>query len=160
VLLSLHTQDSLVKLDPTGALQWVLAGASGMGLGQDFVLDWSDVTGADVFSAQHAASFRPDGRLQLLDNESGRGLVLAVAEAARTATVDESFATGSPRCGPQGTTTTTEAGGVLAACSGASVREFGPGASSPTWTATGSSFGGGGPGGSFGAVRWYALDGW
>jgi hypothetical protein len=166
VLLSLHTQDAVVKVDASGALQWVLAGRATSGLGQDFAVNWSAVSGADSFSAQHNAAWRSDGRLQLLDNDSGRGLVMSVDEPRLQAAVEESFSAGAPRCGPQGTTTDTAAGGTLVGCSGASIREYGPGAGAPTWSGTlvcanGATFGGGaGPGANMGPVRWYALEGW
>jgi hypothetical protein len=155
--LSLYTQDTIVKVDgePTSATfgepQWVLAGTAGAGLGQDFAVDWTAVSGTDAFSRQHNATILADGRLAFLDNDSGRGLVVSVDDTAMTAVVDESAATGSPTCGPQGTTMQTAAGNLIVGCSGMSAREYGGGAE--VWRATLAcdngvgSGGGGGPGG-------------
>ena len=120
------------------------------------------VDGADTFSRQHATTFRPDGRLQMLDNEHGRGLILSLDEVAHTARVDASFSAGQSTCGPQGTTVDTAAGHTLVGCSGPALREYDTGPDpvfSSSLVCDNGGGGGGGPGPS-GSVRWYPLDGW
>lgn len=173
VYLSLLHQNTLVKLDgdpasPTfGQTEWILAGDLPMALGNDFLLDWAQIGGVDAFSHQHEVSVRDDGRLQLLDNQNGRVLVLDVDEGARTATPVESYATSVAPCGPQGTSATSAADGRFAACNGDTLYEYDPLGTAPRWESTlvcANGYGNGGPVPgpipNLGVMRWYPLEGW
>ncbi|MCA9493829.1 MAG: aryl-sulfate sulfotransferase [Myxococcales bacterium] len=162
VILSLYTQHTVLRVSPAGEVLWVMDTVGTGGLGNDYVVDWTAVDGADTFSRQHATTFRPDGRLQMLDNEHGRGLILSLDEVAHTARVDASFSAGQSTCGPQGTTVDTAAGHTLVGCSGPALREYDTGPDpvfSSSLVCDNGGGGGGGPGPS-GSVRWYPLDGW
>lgn len=173
VYLSLYAQNTIVKVDgdlasPTfGEPQWILGGSAPMGLGTDFSIDWSGVSGTDGFAHQHDAHLLADGRLAMLDNAHGRGLVLSIDEVSHTVTADETYDASAGSCGPQGTTRQTAAGNLLVDCAGESIQEYAPGGNAPVWqadvvcaTPSGGGGGPGGPGGPSGAERWYALDGW
>ncbi len=161
VFLSLLGQDSVLRIEGTdvldpdwGAHTWTLAGQAGMGLGQDFVVDWSQVEGDNGFGDQHSALVRNDGRLMFLDNDNGRGLVISVDETLMTATVEESWDTVEAGCGPQGTARDSLAGNSFVACSGDNLREYSPSAGL-VWSAEVNC------GGAFTSVaRFYPLDGW
>jgi hypothetical protein len=166
--LSWLTQDSIAKIegdrsDPTwGTPLWILSGRNTPGdLGSDIVLDWSAVGGADSFGTQHNAHLRHDGRLMLLDNDHGRGLVISIDEQAGTGTVDAAYDTREGVCGPQGTAMDTVAGNAVVACSTPWVREYDLATSAMIWEAEivcpMGSGGGWTPGG---ASRWYPLDDW
>jgi hypothetical protein len=164
--LSLYTQNTVVKFDadPTsagfGEVEWVLAGEEPAGLGNDFEWDWSRIGGANGFERQHNVSVRSDGALTMLDNASGRGLVVEVDEVNQTAIAIEAYDTGNPSCGPQGTTTETAAGGMVVGCSGMRVREYAAATTTPAWTATLQCVTPPAGGAQLGANRWFALEPW
>lgn len=166
--MSLFEQDAIVKIDadpasPTfGQLRWVLAGGPNE-LGQDFLVDWSHVGGADAFGRPHNVHVTLDGRLGFLDNDGGRALILSVDEAAHTAVVDEAYPSGEGICEAQGTAAESAPGHVLVGCSGLHVREYAPLGREPDWDATLRCDNGAGvPGGpnAMGVLRWYPLAGW
>ncbi|MCB9686857.1 MAG: aryl-sulfate sulfotransferase, partial [Alphaproteobacteria bacterium] len=163
VILSLYTQHTVLRVSPAGEVMWVMDSAGGGALGNDYTFDWTRVDGADLFTRQHATTLRADGRLQMLDNDRGRGLILSLDETAHTAVVESSFSAGQSACGPQGTTIDTAAGNTLVGCSGPALREYATGPdpvfSSSLVCDNGTAPGGGGPGPT-GSVRWYPLDGW
>jgi hypothetical protein len=161
VYLSLLSSNSILKIegDTTspefGNLLWVMQGDQGFAsLGQDFVMDWSQIPGDDAFGGQHSALVRYDGRLMLLDNQSGRGMTLTVDEANLTATADEVYETVESTCGPQGTARDSLAGNSFVGCSGDDVREYDP-AVGLVWDAHVEC------GGGFVSIaRFYPLDDW
>ena len=135
---------------------WMLDGNGGGGFGT-VTTDWSAVGAPDEFADQHSVVVRPDGRLQLLDNGNGRGLVIDLDEVALTATVDAAYATHENACGPQGTSRSTLGGNALVGCAGEWVREYDGVTGGLLWEAEVTCPGG--PVGE-GASRWYPLDGW
>lgn len=145
-----------------GEALWLMTGDGKPGdLGNDIAVDWSDIGGPDEFGAQHNVHLRHDGRLMLLDNQNGRGLVLSVDEATLTATVDAEYPTHEPNCFAQGTAMDTVAGNAVVACGTGWVREFDLATSALVWEAEIVCRNGGGAGLSpGGAVRWYPLDAW
>jgi hypothetical protein len=163
IYLSWLSLDTVVKLDGDwtsasfGTPQWYLVGNGGSAFGDTFAVDWSLVGGVDAFTDQHSVMLRDDGKLQLLDNAHGRGLVIELDETTLMATVEAEHATRQGACGPQGTARTTAAGHALVGCSGDWVREYDT-AGAMVWEAeaiclSGSPF-------AQGASRWYPLDGW
>lgn len=159
--LSWLTHNTVAKVDGDvaggtfGEQIWYLDGQGGTLGGVDLIsTDWSQVGGNDGFTDQHSVLLRHDGKLQLLDNGSGRGLVIAMDQAARTATVEATHATGSGVCGPQGTARSTAAGHAVVACTGGPIREY-DAAGTMVWQATAECVGGGFVPGS---GRWYPLD--
>lgn len=161
VFLSLLGQDSILKIEGDlaspdfGTHLWTLAGAPGMGLGQDFTVDWSVVDGPNAFGDQHSALLRHDGRLMFLDNDNGRGLVITVDDAAMTATVDEAWETVQASCGPQGTARDSVIGNSFVGCSGDDMTEYDP-TMGEVWSAEVDC----GAGGFVSMARFYPLDGW
>ncbi|MEQ1566039.1 MAG: aryl-sulfate sulfotransferase [Myxococcota bacterium] len=159
--LSWLSLDSVAKIEGDwtspdfGTPIWILDGDAGGGMGT-ITTDWSAVGGPDEFGGQHSFLVRPDGRLQLLDNDSGRGLVIDLDEVAGTATVDAEYETHENGCGPQGTSRSTLGGNAVVACTGDWVREFDGVSGEMLWEAEVQCPGGGSPGSS----RWYPLDGW
>ncbi len=132
VYLSTLVQHSVLKVkgdwtkEDFGELAWALAGSPApAGFGQDFAVDWSAV-GNVGFESQHDITRLDDGRLLLLDNGHGRGLVIDVDEAAGTARGEAAYASGAGGCGPQGTTKITSEGNVFVACSEGPLREYTP----------------------------------
>jgi hypothetical protein len=115
------------------------------------------VGGQDSFVDQHSVNRRADGKLQLLDNAHGRGLVIDLDEVALTATVEQANDTRQNSCGPQGTAQSTAAGNAIVACSGDWVREY-DSTGTMVWEAEAVCLNGGpfAPG----VTRWYSLDGW
>jgi hypothetical protein len=164
MLLSWHTQDTVGKIagDWTspdfGDVRWLLRGNASGQLGETITTDWGSVSPSS-FSGQHCVNVRPDGRLTMLDNDHGRGLVLSLDEATSSATVDAAYATGSGNCGPQGTAEGTLAGNALVGCAGDQVREYDGATGDQVWSAE-VQCASGGVGFGGGAVRWYPLDGW
>jgi hypothetical protein len=162
IFLSLLGQDSILRIEGTdplgpdwGSHTWTLGGsAAGAGLGQDFVVDWSLVDGANDFGDQHSALIRADGRLMFLDNNDGRGLVMTLDETLMTATVDEAWQTVENGCGPQGTARDSLAGNSFVGCSGENMREYSP-TGGLVWEAEADC------GAGFVSVaRFYPLEGW
>jgi hypothetical protein len=162
ILLSWLTQDTIAKIEGDwtqpdfGTPLWILDGGGG-DLGNTITTDWSAVPGDNGFGSQHSLIERPDGRLQLLDNSNGRGLVLSLDETAATATVDAAYDTRESSCGPQGTSRSTLGGNAVIGCAGDWVREYDGVTGTMIWEAEVDC-----PGGGFneGASRWYPLDGW
>jgi hypothetical protein len=163
ILLSWLGQSTIAKIEGDwtqpdfGTPIWTLAGGQGE-VGNTITTDWSAIEGPSTFREQHSLIERPDGRLQLLDNANGRGLVISIDEATATATVDATYPTREDRCGPQGTSRSTLGGNAVVGCSGDWVREYDAGTGSMIWEAgvqcpTSGGF-------REGASRWYPLDGW
>ena len=161
VYLSLWAQDAVLKIDGDPAsptfreIAWVLAGSELTAIGQDFVVDWSAVSGPDSWRNQHDVSIR-DGRLYLFDNFHGRGLAMSLDEEGRTAVVDRKYPTAEPQCFAQGTTTPTSDGHVFAGCPTSALREYAPDGGAPVFQATLSCPNGAAPM----ATRWSVLEGW
>lgn len=163
IYLSMLTQAMVAKLDgdlssPTfGDPIWLLDGDAPAGdLNGTIAIDFSAVGAPDEFEDQHSVIVRPDGRLQLLDNNNGRGLVITVDEANSTATVDAEFATLENTCSVQGTSRSTAAGNPVVGCIGDTVREYDIATGMLLWQAEVDCASGPGPGSS----RFYPLDGW
>ncbi len=162
--LSFLTQDTIAKIEGDwtspdfGTPHWILEGRASGQLANTITTDWSAVGGPDDFNDPHSLILRPDGRVQLLDNRNGRGLVIAVDEKTSTATVDGAYDTRENSCGPQGTSRSTQAGNVVVGCTGDWVREYDIGTGSMIWEAQVQCPTGGF--GSQGAARWYPLDHW
>ncbi|MEO0600522.1 MAG: aryl-sulfate sulfotransferase [Myxococcota bacterium] len=161
------TPDAIAKFEgsPTTPTwtepQWVMTGDSQPGtVGNDIVIDWNGIT-PGRFGDQHNVHIRNDGRLMLLDNRYGRGLVMTVDEQTLTATVDAAYPTRETACGPQGTATDTLAGNAVVACATRWVREYDGATDDLLWEARLSCPNGNGGGWSAGrAARWYPLDHW
>jgi hypothetical protein len=144
-------------LDPAfGEVLWKMTG-TGLEevLGNDFTIDWSDVPEPHFFARQHNVSIRRDGRLMLLDNLNGRGLVLTFDESALTAHVDAVYPLADSTCPAQGTTAETEAGDVFVACVEGSLREYDAATATLRWEGTGGCRNGRDARG----VRWAPLEG-
>ncbi|HHO51259.1 MAG TPA: hypothetical protein ENK18_10395 [Deltaproteobacteria bacterium] len=160
IYLSLLTQAAVIKLDgaldsPTfGDPLWILEGGDGA-LQGDIEVDWSGIGGPDAFLDQHDVSLASDGRLVLLDNAHGRGLVLVLDEETSTARVTGSYPTAEDACRAQGTAAITVDGTVVVACSTDRIRAYG-GDAQLRWEASVSCDGGE----PASVVRWSPLDGW
>lgn len=160
-----RARDAIARFDgppPWGAPRWVMTGDGQAGwVGNDVAVDWGTVT-PPHFGAPHSLHLRRDGRLMLLDNENGRGLVFTVDDQSRTATVDAAYPTREASCRYQGTAVDTRAGNAVVACASRWVREFDGESAELLWEARISrcvdeGVGGWSPGQ---AVRWYPLDHW
>ena len=157
--LSLLSQNMVAKIDgdwtsPTfGDVLWTMTGQGGSDIPSDIAPDFSGLAGPKSWGGQHSVMVRNDGRIQLLDNDNGRGLVISVDEVNLTATVDGEYPTDSGSCGPQGTSRETPNGNVIVGCTGGSVREYDVDTQVMLWEAEDSC-----SGFSPGASRWYALD--
>ena len=138
----------------------LVAGANDIGF--DIDVDWDGINGPDGFGFEHNMHLRNDGRLMLLDNDNGRGLVFTVDEVAKTAVVDATYDTYENFCGPQGTAMDTKAGNAVVACDTEWVREYDLATSAMIWEGelTCRNGGQGGFGGGVSATRWYPLDSW
>jgi hypothetical protein len=146
-----------------GQVQWTLTGDAGANdIGFDIDVDWDGIGGPDGFGFEHNMHLRNDGRLMLLDNDNGRGLVFTVDEVAKTAVVDASYDTYENSCGPQGTAMDTKAGNAVVACDTEWVREYDLATAAMIWEGELSCRNGGqgGFGGGVSATRWYPLDSW
>lgn len=141
-----------------GTPVWLIDGDDDAGMGT-VAVDWSAVGGSNEFADQHSLIVRPDGRLQLLHNDDGRGLVISVDEVGLTATVDAEYPAHENSCGPQGTSRSTLGGNAVVGCAGEWVREFDGVTGDMLWEAEVICGDGGNPFGE-GATRWYPLDGW
>jgi hypothetical protein len=161
IYLSWLTQTAVAKIagDWTspdyGAVLWMLNG-DGVGAFGTITTDWSAVGAPNSFSDEHSVNIRPDGRLQLLDNDAGRGLVFTIDELTNTATVDATYDTREDTCGPQGTSRSTLGGNAIVGCTGDWIREYDEVTRLLLWEAEVQCPAGGGGG----ASRWYSLDGW
>jgi Arylsulfotransferase (ASST) len=162
IYLSWLGQAMIAKLDgdlasPTfGDPIWQLDGESGGGLTTTIATDFSGVGAPGSFEDQHSVILRADGRVQLLDNNNGRALVIAVDEKTNTATVDAEFATFENACSVQGTSRSTVAGNPVVGCLGDTVREYDITTEQMLWQAEVQCQTG--PAG--GSSRFYPLDGW
>jgi hypothetical protein len=129
MFISSWAQDSILKIagDWTqpdfGQLIWALAGLGNAGFGDDFTVDYSPVP-EEGFRDQHNVNFTADGRLLMLDNGHGRGLLLTVDQVALTARADAEFPANEWVCGPQGTAQAVPSGNVFVGCSGAELLEY------------------------------------
>lgn len=165
ILLSWLSQDTVAKIEGDwttadfGTPLWMLEGGTGDLVGT-VTTDWSAVPAPAAFDGQHSLTIRPDGRLMLLDNDNGRGLVIALDEATGTATVDAAYDTRESRCGPQGTARSTLGGNAVVGCMGDFVREYDAASGAMIWEAEVQCSSGGGGGFDEGSARWYPLDGW
>jgi hypothetical protein len=159
ILLSFLAQDTVGRFDgdwlgPTfGDTEWLMQGSGDGEVGNTITVDWGAVSPG--FSDQHSLIVRSDGRIGLLDNGNGRGLVFDLDAAAGTAVAVGAYPTHENDCGPQGTSQSTEAGNPIVACSGAWVREYDFVSGIIQWEAEvecseGNAY----------AVRWYPLEGW
>ncbi len=166
IYLSWLTQETIGKIEGDwtspdfGTPLWILRGRDTGEIGNTIATDWSMIGGNDYFNFQHSLMLRPDGRLQLLDNTNGRGLVISLDEVNNTATVDGAYDTRESSCGAQGTSRSTQAGNPVVGCLGDWVREYDGVTGAPLWEAEVQCPGGGGGWGFGGAARWYPLDGW
>lgn len=168
LLQSWLNQDTVAKIDadpasPTfGRAIWLMSGdGRPHELGNDITIDWSAVPDEDSFGGQHCFHQRRDGRYMLLDNDHGRGLVLSIDDAARTATVDAAYDTRERSCGAQGTAMDTRSGNAVVACLSRFVREYDAASGAMVWEAEAHCRNSGGGGWSPNAgTRWYPLDGW
>jgi len=94
----------------------------------------------------------------LMDNDSGRGLVMTVDDASLTATVDAEFGTHEAQCFAQGTAMDTPNGNAVVACATPWVREYDT-TGSLLWEAEIQCANNGGGGWTPGsATRWYPID--
>lgn len=161
IYLSMLAQGLLAKLDgdlasPTfGDPVWLLAGNAGGEVEGTITTDFTAIGAPWSFTSQHSFMVRPDGRLQLLDNENGRALVLTVDEAASTATVDAAYETVENKCSVQGTSRTTQAGNPVVGCLGNNVREYDIADGAMIWQGA-VQCDDPGPG----STRFWPLDGW
>jgi hypothetical protein len=161
IYLSWLSLDTVAKIEGDwtspdfGTPIWILDGNGGAGMGT-IATDWDAVPDEDSFAQQHSFNVRPDGRLMLLDNGHGRGLVIDLDETTSSATVDGAYATREGACGPQGTARSTLGGNAVVGCAGDWVREYDGVTGDLLWEAEVQCGGGGGQGSS----RWYPLDGW
>jgi Arylsulfotransferase (ASST) len=165
IYLSFLGQNMVVKLEgdtssPTfGEPLWMLDGlTTGGGLTGDVSTTWTGIPAPASFSSQHSFHHRADGRVQLLDNNNGRGLVISVDEVNKTATVDGAYDTAENVCGVQGTSRSTQSGNPVIGCLGDTVREYDITTGAMLWQAEVQCVQGGGFGG--GSSRFYPLDGW
>jgi hypothetical protein len=168
ILLNYLTQETFVKIEGDlaspdfGQPIWIMSPGNQGGIGNDFAVDWSQVGGADTIGFQHNLNIRNDGRLMVLDNTNGRGLVISYDEVNMTATVDAAYDTYENSCGPQGTAMDTLAGNAIVACNTEWLREYDLKTSAKIWEAE-VTCRNGGAGGFFGGVaptRWYPIEGW
>ncbi|HHO49998.1 MAG TPA: hypothetical protein ENK18_03795 [Deltaproteobacteria bacterium] len=166
IYLSWRHQDAVSKIvgDPGrpdfGTPIWILQGSDHGDLGSGLTLDWSQVEGSDSFQEQHSLTLTPDGRVMLLDNLHGRGLIIDVDEGSSAAVVEGAYRTVEPICGPQGTARTTSAGNPVVGCSGDWVREYDGVTEEKLWEARVQCLQEPPDRARTGAVRWYPLDGW
>jgi hypothetical protein len=146
--------------DPAfGEVQWILSGdPSDNDIGHHVEVDWSNV-GDNDFGFQHNMHVRNDGRLMVLDNTNGRGLVFTLDDTTDpiTAVVDAEYETRENSCGAQGTAMDTKAGNAVVGCNTTWVREYDVASSDMIWEAQVDCQNGGD---FFGATRWYPLDSW
>lgn len=160
IYLSFLGQAMLAKLDgdlssPTfGDPIWLLDGSSGGDLTGTITTNFSAVT-PKSFGDQHSFFVRTDGRLQILDNNNGRGLVISIDEKTSTATVDAGFDTLENVCSVQGTSRATQAGNPVVGCLGATVREYDIKTEAMVWQGTVDC-----NGATTSSSRFYPLDGW
>ena len=165
MLLSWFSQDTMPRSTGTGPAptsgrrKWILRGGPAGEVGNTITTDWSAVPSPSSFGHQHCLNVRPDGRLMLLDNSDGRGLVLSLDEAGGTATVDAAYPTHDGRCGPQGTRGARSPGTPVVGCAGDWVDEYDGTTGDQVWEAHVECAGGGG-GYVPGAVRWYPIEDW
>jgi hypothetical protein len=159
ILLSSWAMSSVIKIEGDwtspefGQHIWTLSGEGFDDVGDDFVIDWSAVDDADRFQRQHDLKLLPDGRMLMLDNHVGRGLILSLDEATMTATAESAYSTGYI-CGPQGTAAATT-GHVFVGCSGPDILEYDL-EGELLWQATAVC-----PSGDEAiSARWYPLEGW
>jgi hypothetical protein len=159
ILVSSWAMSSVIKIEGDwtspefGQHLWTLSGEGLDDVGNDFVIDWSLVDDADRFQRQHDLKLMPDGRMLMLDNHVGRGLVLSLDEANMTATADSAYSTGYI-CGPQGTAAATT-GHVFVGCSGPDILEYDL-EGELLWQAAAVC-----PSGAEAiSARWYPLEGW
>ncbi len=148
-----------------GQVEWIVSGDPGdteiWWEDVAVMVDWSLVSDND-FGFQHNMHMRNDGRMMLLDNTNGRGLVMTIDEVNLTATVDAEYATHENNCGAQGTAMDTKAGNAVVGCNTEWVREYDLASNDLIWEAEVDCQNGGG-GGFFGGIaptRWYPLDSW
>ena len=159
VYLSSFAQDTELKLvgdwnSPAfGQVVWSMAGTTTTAFGQDWTLDWSGIDGDDEFLDQHDVHLLPDGRMVMLDNAHGRGIVWTLDQPNRRARADAAYPTVEGGCGPQGTAAVSTSGDVFVGCSGSHLREYTPGGDL-VWDATVVCSG------FSEAVRFYPLEGW
>ncbi|MCB9685018.1 MAG: hypothetical protein H6738_07655 [Alphaproteobacteria bacterium] len=155
MLLSWYAVSTVAAVDPDGEIAWLLAGDGDEGpVGNDLTVDWSGVDGPDGFSGQHDVHLTRDGRLVMLDDHHGRGLVLTVDAEDGVATVDGAYPTAEATCGGQGTATDTPDGEILVACPTDRLRAYDEASGELDWEARI-----GCRNGRTGwATRWYALD--
>jgi hypothetical protein len=139
-----------------GTASWLLSGKPGEEVVGDITTDFRAIDAPASFSEQHSLILRPDGRIQLLDDDHGRALVLTVDESTSSATVDAAFDTAESSCRIQGTSRSTRAGNPVVGCSGDTVREYDLATEALLWQGTVQCASGPGPGSS----RFYPLDGW
>jgi hypothetical protein len=165
ILLSMLSQAMVAKLDgdlasPTfGDPIWLLDGDAPQGeLDGTLYRDFSAVGAPNEFEDQHSAFIRADGRLQLLDNNNGRALVITIDEVNNIATVDGEYETLENTCSVQGTSRATQAGNPVVGCFGDTVREYDIATGLMLWQGEVDCGGGGGFGS--GSTRFYPLDGW
>jgi len=163
IYLSMLSQAMIAKLDgdlasPTwGDPIWLLDGDGPAGeLDGTLFADFSAVGPPDEFEDEHSAASRSDGRLQLLDNNNGRALVITIDEVNSMAIVDAEFATFEDSCSVQGTSRSTQAGNPVVGCLGDTVREYDINTEMLLWQGTVDCMSGPGPG----STRFYPLDGW
>ena len=139
---------------------WILQGRNTGNIGNTIATDWSQIGGADYFDFQHSLMLRPDGKVQLLDNTNGRGLVIDVDELTSTAVVEGAYDTRENTCGAQGTSRSTQAGNPVVGCMGDWVREYDYASGAQLWEAEAICLQDNNGWFSDGAARWYPLDGW
>jgi hypothetical protein len=118
LLVSLHKEDAVLRLDPGLALDWLLVGNNGSALAPgDVVLSGSGGV-VPTFRGQHHVTSPEPGALWMLDNEGvnegARALVFSLTEGAATA-VDERQ-TGLV-CPGQGSATRLDNGSAVIGCS-------------------------------------------
>lgn len=162
IYLSMLSQNMVAKLDGDlasatfGDPIWLLDGDSPAGeLDGTLMVDFDPIGPPSEFQGQHSFFSRADGRVQLLDNDNGRSLVITVDEVNGTATVDGEYDTFENSCSVQGTARATTGGNPVVGCYGDVVREYDIHTGMLLWQAEVDCNGGG-----VGSSRFYPLDGW
>jgi hypothetical protein len=153
------TQATLLKIDGQTGTEtfgdpiWIVGNGA---FEPTHTLDFSMVGGLDYFGFQHSLTLRADGRILVLDNQSGRGLSIALDDTEMRALVDAEYPTVEESCGPQGTAVESAGGNVVVACWGDWVREYDGITADLLWEAKVECR----LGDSVGVVRWTPLDSW
>ena len=108
-----------------GSVSWLLAGQPS-GLTSTVEVEWGGVAPVG-FGEPHDVKLLEDGRVSVLDNVGGRGLVFDLwkdGEDLRASV--EAWSAEHERCGPQGTMTVLPGGAVWVGCTEGPLIEYAP----------------------------------